>query len=298
MKEELSLLILAAGMGSRYGGLKQLDGLGPHGETILEYSMYDAIEAGFDKAVFIVRDFFKDEFIQRMEEKFADRIDLRFVCQEVNPKIEGLTLPKREKPWGTSHAVLVAKDEIEGPFAVINADDYYGKAAFQIIADFLRDGVSTEQYAMIGFILDKTLSERGHVNRGVCEMDEGGYLTGIEEVLKIRTEGGKIISDSRTEALRGDEVVSMNFWGFHPNLFNYLEESFPAFVKANLDNPKAEYFIPVIIDELIKSKLIRLKVFTSPHRWYGVTYKEDAMMVKKAFKSFQEEGVYPSPLFS
>jgi len=298
--QKISLVVLAAGMGSRYGGLKQLDELGPNGETILEYSIFDAIQAGFGKVVFVIRDFFRESFEQRMQERFGNKVELAYVCQDVNPKVEGLTIPARDKPWGTSHAVMAAKQEIEEPFAVINADDYYGKDSFKIISDFLKNDVRPDLYAMIGFVLEMTLTDQGHVNRGVCKIDEEGYLAAVEEVLAIRKEAGKIIYGQAKGAhdLCGDEVVSMNFWGFHPNFFEFLEKGFRDFVRANLTKPQAEYYIPTIVDDLIRQKLVRFKVLTSQHRWYGVTYKDDAEVVRAAFRSFQDEGVYPSPLFT
>lgn len=299
MKQNISLVVLAAGMGSRYGGLKQLDALGPQGETILEYSIYDAIEAGFDKVVFVIRDFFEDEFREKVGNKFSDRIQVEYVQQAVNPTLDGIPdLPKREKPWGTSQAVLVCKDVIKEPFAVINADDYYGQSCFQLLGDFLRTKVSPERYAMVGYVLENTLSEQGHVNRGVCQTDSSGHLIGVEEILKIHKHDGKICYGAQHEgSLPADAIVSMNFWGFHQDIFRHLEAGFREFVLDNIVDPKAEYFIPLIIDDLIRGGEITVEVLTSHDRWYGVTYQEDATLVRNAFASFSQEGKYPQRLW-
>ncbi len=300
MKNDISLLVLAAGMGSRYGGLKQLDPLGPSGETILEYSIYDAIQAGFTKVVFVVRDFFEDEFREKVGSKFSDRVQVEYVCQDVNPEIEGITgLPTREKPWGTSHAVLVSQDLIDEPFAVINADDYYGQACFHMLSDFLRNKASENLYSMVGYVLRNTLSDEGTVNRGVCKTDGQGHLTDIEEVLKIRKQDGEVISEvDDSVELTEEDVVSMNFWGFHEDIFRHLRAGFHNFVKKNRDNPKAEYYIPIIIDQLIKSGQVQVELLKSEDQWYGVTYKEDAERVKQAFVDFAKSGKYPDPLWS
>lgn len=297
--QKISLLVLAAGMGSRYGGLKQLDELGPDGETILEYSLYDAIKAGFTKVVFVVRDFFKDEFAAKVGAKFEGKIEVEYVCQDVNPPIPPITdLVKREKPWGTSHAVLVAKDLIFEPFAVINADDYYGQDCFGTMAKFLRDSISPSEYAMVGYVLANTLSAKGQVNRGICTADENGYLIGIEETLKIKMDDAGIINyEGGSGGLTTDTLVSMNFWGFHQRIFGHLEEGFHAFVEANKSDPKAEYYIPLIVDDLIKSKKATVKLLTSEDRWYGVTYQEDAQQVRDALLEFAEKGDYPRPLW-
>ncbi|MCB0665133.1 MAG: NTP transferase domain-containing protein [Saprospiraceae bacterium] len=299
MKKDISLLVLAAGMGSRYGGLKQLDALGPNGETILEYSIYDAVKAGFTKVVFVIRDHFEQDFRDKIGDRFAGDIEVVYVHQKVNPEIAGVPNPPvREKPWGTSQAVLVAKDVIDEPFAVINADDYYGQQCFQVMGNFLREEVTPETFSMVGYTLVNTLSEKGHVNRGVCSTDEEGNLAAIREILKIHFEGDKIVfGDGGDQTLAKDAIVSMNFWGFHQSIFKELETGFKRFVEANLDNPKAEYYIPIIIDELIKSDKIKVKMLHSEDQWYGVTYKEDAVQVKQAFHRFAQEGRYPTPLW-
>lgn len=298
--QKITLLVLAAGMGSRYGGLKQLDGLGPGGETILEYSIYDAIKAGFTKVVFVVRDFFLDQFKERMSERFEGKIELDYVCQPVNPSIPEIEdVPEREKPWGTSHAVLVAHEVVNEPFAVINADDYYGQDSFAIMANFLKNEVSDRVYSMVGYILNNTLSDQGHVNRGVCEVNQQQHLTGIVERLKIRRDGDQVVFGDPVEGtLSSDAVVSMNFWGFPAGIFEPLKAGFLDFVRNNRQNPKAEYFIPLIIDDLITRGLIDLRVLTCDDRWFGVTYKEDAPRVRAAFQSFVDQGKYPHPLLS
>ncbi len=300
MQENISLLVLAAGMGSRYGGLKQLDALGPSGETILEYSIYDAIAAGFDKVVFVIRDHFEADFRAKIGDVFSKEIQVEYVHQPVNPVIDGIpNMPIREKPWGTSHAVLVAKDIIDEPFAVINADDYYGQECFMKMGHFLRNEVSPNHLAMVGYEILNTLSDKGHVNRGVCGLDAEGNLATIEEILKIKLEGDHIVyGEDANGSLSKDAFVSMNFWGFHQQIFEELERGFRAFILSHLEDPKAEYFIPLIIDELIKTGKAKVKMLTSGDQWYGVTYKEDADRVKSAFQVFKDEGKYPSPLWT
>lgn len=299
MSKDISLLVLAAGMGSRYGGLKQLDALGPHGETILEYSIYDALNAGFNKVVFVIRDYFEKDFREKIGDRFSNSVDVKYVHQHVNTKVEGIpNLPVREKPWGTAQAVLVTRDVINEPFAVINADDYYGQQCFQKMADFLRNDVDEKIYAMVGYTLVNTLSEQGFVNRGVCSTDDEGNLATIEEILKIRYDGDKIVhGDQGDTTLDGNTPVSMNFWGFHQSIFKELESGFKEFVLSNLDNPKAEYYIPIIVDNLIDAEKVKVRLLHSDDHWYGVTYKEDADRVIQAFRKFSEDGKYPSPLW-
>ncbi len=301
-KRSISLVVLAAGMGSRYGGLKQLDSLGPNGETILDYSVYDAIEAGFNKVVFVIREFFAEDFKAKVASKFEDKIDVRYVFQPVNPSLDfAPDLPEREKPWGTNHAVFVCKDEVHEPFCVINADDYYGKDGFSKMASFLRNDVSDDLYSMIGYELKNTLSDSGYVNRGVCVLD-GEYLSDVVETLKIKREDDGLVYShddhgNRVKEIDENSIVSMNFWGFPASYFDELETGFRNFVLANKENPKAEYYIPNLVDELIKADKIKCLVIPSADNWYGVTYKEDAEEVKKNFKRMDSEGVYPSPLW-
>jgi NDP-sugar pyrophosphorylase family protein len=295
-----TLLILAAGMGSRYGGLKQVDALGPDGEALIEYSIYDAIRAGFGKVVFVIRESIEDAFKEKIGDQFSDQIEVRYAFQEINTPIEGVDdIPEREKPWGTGHAVLVARDQIQEPFAVINADDYYGIDSFQVVADFLRDDCSPTNYARVAYRMGNTLSDAGHVNRGVCETDADGNLTTVVERHKIqRTPDGITFEDpDETGTLEEDTLVSMNFWGFHPNVFEYLREDFIQFVKDNRDQPRAEFYIPLIVNRLIQEDLVKLSVLSTDARWYGVTYQEDKPMVQRAFRQLQEAGKYPRPLW-
>jgi dTDP-glucose pyrophosphorylase len=300
MQTKPTLVILAAGMGSRYGGLKQLDSIGPSGEVILDYSIFDAIRAGFDKIVFVIRKEFEADFKEKITNKFGDKVNYVFVYQSVNTEIEGITdLPVREKPWGTTHAVLVSDPVVHEPFAVINADDYYGADGFMQMADYLTNEVSEEKYAMAGYILSNTLSDTGHVNRGVCQTDDNNKLESVVERLKIKTEGDQLFcdgDDGRME-LSPQSIVSMNFWGFHPSVFKHMRNGFKEFVQENRDNPTAEYFIPLIVDELIKSKQASVDVLISRDRWYGVTYKEDKPAVVEAMQNLMKKGVYPEKLW-
>lgn len=295
-----SLVILAAGMGSRYGGLKQLDQLGPSGETIIDYSLHDALQAGFKKIVFVIRKNFEQEFKEKISNKIADRAEVYHVFQEFDTKIEGLgkEVPLREKPWGTGHAILVCESVVKEPFAVINADDYYGKDAFKQIYNFLTTEVSPSHYGMVGYSLDKTLSENGYVSRGVCQT-ENGLLKEIKERTKIKRELEGIFyldGDEKFE-LPENSVVSMNFWGFDNSIFPHLKDSFRRFLDEKSDDPKAEFFIPIIVDELINSGEIKLKVMTSKDQWYGVTYKEDKETVMAVFAGFSDSGHYKVPVW-
>ena len=295
-----TLLILAAGMGSRYGGLKQIDPLGPNGETIIEYSIYDAIQAGFGKVVFVIRESFADDFKERFTGKFDDKIEIAYAFQDVNTPVEGIdNLPHREKPWGTMHAVLVAHEVVNEPFAVINADDFYGADGFHQIANFLKNKCSEDTYTMVGYVLKNTLSEHGQVSRGVCVADAKNNLAKVDERTKIHWEGEKVIyheGESSHEVDPGS-VVSMNFWGFHPNIFEVSRQMFVDFVQENKDNPKAEFFIPLVADNLINAGKASFPILTSNDRWHGVTYIEDRPVVVDAFKKLVEDGKYPSPLW-
>lgn len=295
--QKITLVVLAAGMGSRFGGLKQMEPLGPNGETLLDYSVYDAYHAGFSKVVFVIRDFFADDFKEKVGKKIEKFMEVEYVFQDVNIDMPGVEIVEREKPWGTNHAVLVCKEAVHEPFAVINSDDYYGKDGFSKAAKFLKEDVSPEKYGLIGYILKNTLSDSGTVNRGVCMTDENDHLVSIEEVLKIgREPDGRVIRHDQGTELSEDSVVSMNFWGFDPTYFDRLEADFARFVKENKDNPKAEYFIPLLIDDMINSGEITLEVIPSHDHWYGVTYSEDADRVKKAFVRLHESGAYPETL--
>lgn len=297
MNDKITLVVLAAGLGSRFGGLKQMEPLGPNGETLLDYSVYDAYHAGFTKVVFVIREFFAEEFKEKIGRRYEGLLEVQYVFQEVNITIPGIEIAERTKPWGTNHAVLVCKDVVHEPFAVINSDDYYGKDGFTKVAKFLKEDVSPDHYALIGYILKNTLSDSGTVNRGVCETDDKGNLVSIEEVLKIqRQDDGQVIRQDKGTQLSEDSIVSMNFWGFDSSYFDRLESGFHEFVRQNKDNPTAEYYIPVLIDEMINNGEITLKVIPSHDNWYGVTYVQDADRVRQAFLSLHERGIYPATL--
>lgn len=297
-----TLLILAAGMGSRYGGLKQLDGVGPNGETIMDYSVYDAVKAGFDKVVFVVRGHFKDEFKQKVASKYDKIIKVEFVEQELDKLPEGFELnPDRVKPWGTGHAMLMAADVIDAPFAVINADDYYGQESFKVLGDYLKqvDNNSTD-YCMVGFYLDKTLSESGGVSRGVCTVDSENFLTTVEEHHHIENKNGNITGEGMSgevKELDGNAYVSMNMWGFTPTVFKSSKDLFVEFLNNNKENITKEFYIPYVVNNGIEKKESSVKVLSTPDKWFGVTYKEDRPIVVNKLKELSEIGVYPSPLF-
>jgi UTP-glucose-1-phosphate uridylyltransferase len=299
-----TLLVLAAGMGSRYGGLKQLDKLGPSGETILEYSVYDAIRAGFGKVVFVIRRNIEDDFRKALGDKFSDKIKVEYVFQELDIVPEGIVVPEeRTKPWGTGHAVLVAKDAISEPFAVINADDFYGADAFKTIADFMVDQHNNgkEDFSMVGYMLNKTLSENGYVSRGVCAVDSNNNLIDINERTKVqREESGDIIYQNEEGGkmkLGENDPVSMNFWGFTPDVFDKLENGFKEFVDKNSANLKSEYYIPLVVKEAIDTKYKATRVLSSDAKWFGVTYQEDRPDVVEQINSLVKEGQYPSNLW-
>ncbi|MCR5550377.1 MAG: NTP transferase domain-containing protein [Bacteroidales bacterium] len=275
-----TLLILAAGMGSRYGGLKQLDQMGPNGETIMDYSVRYALESGFGKVVIVIRRSMEDDFKQYILPRYADKIPVTYVFQELDILPEGFTVnPERQKPYGTAHAILVAREAIQEPFTVINADDFYGRQAFEVMADFLSHSAPTvpPTYAMVGYRLDRTLSRNGTVSRGVCQTNAEGYLTDIVENHKIgyTDKGIENIEEGLYNLFTGEEPVSMNFWGFTPDFFQALEEQFVDFMRENHDNIKAEYPIPNVIAHLMSRGEARVKVLHSDAEWFGVTYKED-----------------------
>lgn len=298
-----TLFVLAAGMGSRYGGLKQLDGLGPNGETIMDYSIYDAIRAGFGKVVFVIRRVFEADFREKIVSKYIDRIPVELVFQDLDNLPAGFTVPEgREKPWGTNHAVLMGKDVIHEPFAVINADDYYGRESFQVLADYLKSIEGTEgKYAMVGYRVSNTLSESGSVARGVCETNEQGFLTKVTERTKIlREEDGVIrfIEEDGKTALDENTPVSMNMWAFTPDYFRYSEQCFVEFLKEHGNELKSESYIPSLVDELIHSGKATCRVLDTPSKWFGVTYATDRPQVVEKFAQLVKDGVYPSPLFA
>ena len=294
-----TLLILAAGMGSRYGGLKQIDGIGPNEEPIIEYSIYDAIQSGFGKIVFVIRQEFDEAFRSRFS-KFEEMIEIAYAYQPVQVELQGVDLVERQKPWGTSHAVLVAKDFINEPFAVINADDYYGNNSFKIMADFLQNDCSPSVMSMLGYVLDNTLSEHGTVNRGVCEVTEDCNLVEVIERTKIADVNGTVqynVGEDGGAELNPKASVSMNYWGFHPSIFAEIEQGLHAFMKAHSQDPKAEYYIPNIVTDLINNGTMVVKVIPTTDTWFGVTYKEDKPMAVAAIAKQIENGVYPTPLW-
>lgn len=297
-----TLFVLAAGMGSRYGGLKQIDGLGPHGETIMDYSIYDAIRAGFGKLVFVIREEFEEAFRDKIVSKYDKLIPVELVFQSVDKLPEGYEAPaERTKPWGTNHAVMMGEDAINEPFAVINADDFYGRESFEALGDFLRSVEGKEnEYAMVGYRCGNTLSESGSVSRGVCVTDDEGYLTGVVERTSIaRNEEGKIaFKDENGEEviLEDNTPVSMNMWGFTPDYFEHSKKAFRKFLDENIDKPKSEFYIPTVINDLVREGKATCKVLDTPARWFGVTYAEDRPEVVKKFARLHEEGVYPDDL--
>ncbi len=296
-----TLLILAAGMGSRYGGLKQLDHLGTSGETLMDYSIYDAIRAGFGKVVFVIRKSFEADFSEMFIKKLEGKIDVELAFQEIDKIPAGISIPAdRTKPWGTGHAVLMTKDIIKEPFAVINADDFYGTGAFEVMAKFLTTEVSDNTYAMCGYQLSKTLSEYGSVSRGICSVDADNFLTSIYERTSIkRNNDGKIVyidNDNEVE-VDGNVPVSMNFWGFAPNLFGHLEEKFAAFLSANAANPKSEFYIPFVVGDLMTEGKVRTKIVPANSTWFGVTYKEDRPSTVAKIADLVKQGVYPQKLW-
>ena len=295
-----TLLILAAGMASRYGSMKQTEGFGPSGETIMDYSIYDAIKAGFGKVVFIIRKDFAENFKVNFDAKLKGRIAVDYVYQEMYCYVDKADIPAdRTKPWGTGHAVLCASDVINEPFAVINADDYYGTDAFAKAADFLNNDCNENTYAIIGYQLDKTLSKHGTVSRGVCQVDDKMNLVSINERTKIYPEGDKVIYEENDEKkeVPAKSSVSMNFWCFHPSMFKLSKVLFEKFVPANRDNIKAEFFIPIIADEFIKIPGNTVKVIPTVSQWFGVTYKEDAASVKASVEKLVADNVYPASLW-
>lgn len=296
-----TLLILAAGMASRYGSMKQIQSFGPGGETIMDYSIYDAIRAGFGKVVFIIRKDFADDFKEIFEPKLKGKIATDYVYQDLHSFIGNYQVPaERTKPWGTAHAVLCAKDAVKEPFAVINADDFYGRDSFEKAYNFLTTEVREDLYAIIGYHLAKTLSEHGTVSRGVCQVDSEGYLVSIAERTKVCRENGQIIyeENSQKHELPDDTKVSMNFWCFHPSVFEHTEKAFHEFLAKSAGDPKAEFFIPIIGDHMVRTGEGRIKVIPTGSQWFGVTYKEDAPEVKANLEHLVHQGEYPPRLWS
>ncbi|MCH3981609.1 MAG: nucleotidyltransferase [Prevotella sp.] len=310
-----TLLLLAAGMGSRYGGLKQLDGLGPNGETIMDYSIYDAIKAGFGKIVFVIRKDFEQDFREKILSKYEGHIPAELCFQALDDLPEGFTVPEgRVKPWGTNHAVLMAKNVIHEPFCVINCDDFYNRDAFMVIGKFLADlpEGSTDQYAMVGFRIGNTLSENGTVARGICSKDENDLLTTVverTEIVRCEADGSHAGAanepvrykdeNGKWNAVADNTPVSMNMWGFTPDYFVHSEEYFKEFLSdpKNITNLKAEYFIPLMVNKLINDKTSSVKVLDTTSKWFGVTYAADRQSVVDKIQHLVDEGVYPAKLF-
>jgi NDP-sugar pyrophosphorylase family protein len=296
-----TLLILAAGMASRYGSMKQVQGFGPNGETIMDYSIYDAIRAGFTKVVFIIREDFAADFKEKFEPKLKGRVALDYVYQDLHAHVGGFKVPaERTKPWGTAHAVLCAKDAVKEPFAVINADDFYGKDAFVKAYRFLTEDVSDQLYSIIGYELAKTLSDNGTVSRGVCQVDAKDNLVSIAERTKIYQDGDKITYEEGEAKFEVpfDSKVSMNFWCFAPSVFSYIGKLFTAFLEDQGNNPKAEFFIPIIGDRFIHDGKGAIRVIPTSAQWFGVTYKEDAPGVRASLNALVEKGEYPAKLWA
>ena len=298
-----TLFLLAAGMGSRYGGLKQLDGLGPNGETIMDYSIYDAIRAGFGKLVFVIRKDFEDDFRKIILSKYENHIPCELVFQELDKLPEGFTCPEgRVKPWGTNHAVLMGKDAIKEPFAVINCDDYYGRDSFAVLGKYLSElpEGSKNNYCMVGFRIGNTLSDSGTVARGLCSANEAGHLTTVVERTEIkRIDGVVSYKDEKGEWVGVDDntPVSMNMWGFTPDYFQYSEEFFSQFLKEIISNLKCEYFIPLMVNELINNGTATCKVLDTTSKWFGVTYAADRQGVVEKIQALVDAGEYPAKLF-
>ncbi|MFR9495009.1 MAG: nucleotidyltransferase [Rikenellaceae bacterium] len=299
-----TLFVLAAGMGSRYGGLKQLDGLGPNGETIMDYSIFDAIRGGFGKVVFVIRHDFEQAFREQILPKYENSIPVELVFQAIDTLPEGFTCPEdRTKPWGTNHAVLMGKDAIKEPFAVINADDFYGRDSFAVIgAELSKEYTRKGDYCMVGYRVGNTLSESGTVSRGVCGTNEEGYLTTVVERTAIaRNEAGEVQfpdENNEIQTIAETTPVSMNMWGFTPDYFDFSEKSFINFLNENINTPKSEFFIPIVVNELIQSGEAKVKVLDTTSKWFGVTYAEDCPEVVAKIAALIEAGEYPEKLFA
>ena len=295
-----TLVIMAAGMASRYGSMKQIQQFGPSGETIMDYSIYDAIKAGFGKVVFIIRRDFAEDFKAIFEPKLKGRIETEYVFQELDAFIGDITIPAdRKKPWGTAHAILCAHDAVKGPFAVINADDFYGEDAFVKANNFLVMECSEELYGIVAYNLNNTLSEHGSVSRGVIDVDSANMLSAVNERLKIYRENGQIINEDGDikMPIAEDAKASMNFWCFHPSIFPYIREEFAKFLEGALSDPKSEFLIPFVADQFIKTGRGKIKVIPTTAPWFGVTYKEDAPVVQRKLDNLIETKTYPDKLW-
>ncbi len=298
-----SLLILAAGIGSRYGGLKQLDAIGPNGETIIEYSIYDAIITGFGKIVFVIKESIEKEFTELIIDKVKPYIDVDFVNQEIWKVPDGISFNSdRTKPWGTGHAILMAADKIDAPFAVINADDFYGRGAYKVLADYYNGWtpVRENDYSMVAYEIGKTLSDHGFVSRGICQTDSSSFLENVVERTRIeRIPAGIAFQDEAgSEVILSEQtVVSMNFWGFTPSFFSYLRIGFTNFIKANAEDLKAEYYIPTAVNGIIQKREATVRVLSCNEKWYGMTYRDDREVVVAGIRNLIEKGVYPEKLW-
>lgn len=297
-----TLLILAAGMGSRFGGLKQIEPVGLAGEAIIDYSIYDAIRAGFGKVVFVIRKSFAETFREKFDAKLKGKIDVEYVFQELDNLPEGFTLPEqRTKPWGTAHAILVARNVISEPFCVINADDFYGLNAYKVIADYLKNSSDNPYlFSMVGYYLKNTLSDFGSVSRGICSVDEYSNLVQIVEARKIVKRDNTIVSiedGGKEVSLTGNEIVSMNMWGFKPSIFETLHSKFTGFLSTEIDKPDSEMYIPSVVFDMIKEKIITTKVLEANSPWFGITYSDDKPIVVEKIRSLIASGEYPEQLF-
>ncbi len=294
-----TLLVLAAGMGSRYGGLKQIDPVGPAGETIIDYSIFDAMRAGFGKLVFVIRHDIEAAFREAIGARFEKRLPVEYVFQELNKLPEGFSVPpNRTKPWGTGQAILMAAEVIREPFAAINADDFYGAASFRVLAEHLQSG--SKDYAMVGFTLRNTLSEFGSVARGACQVGPDGYLQGVRELTKIERDGnGAKYTDASgaVQRLTGDEPVSMNMWGFNTGIFRHLSEQLIEFLKRHGQEEKSELYIPLVVNELVSARKERCQVLRTSDAWFGVTYREDRPFVVEGIRKLIARGDYPEKLW-
>lgn len=286
-----SLVVLAAGMGSRYGSLKQLDDVGPKGETIIDYTVYDAIQAGFGKVVFVIQAHFAAAFREKITSKFSDQIEVAFAFQQIDPP--------RTKPWGTGHAILVARDEVTSPFAVVNADDFYGYESLLKMATFLQTKVGDEHFAMVGFELEKTLSPHGTVSRGICKVDAASMLETVTERTSIQRVENQIIYEEKGQhfPLSAQALASMNLWGFPASFFKPLGMYFNVFINKNSENMRSEFYIPLVVNDLVEKGKIKVEVLPSAAQWYGVTYLEDKPLLEKALQALTAQGKYPSPLW-
>ena len=296
-----TLLVLAAGMGTRYGGNKQLDEVGPSGETIIDYSIYDAIRAGFGKIVFVIRRDIEEQVRERFVKKLKGKIEVDYVFQDISNVPKGVKVaPERQKPWGTSHAVLVARHKINEPFGVINADDYYGVESFRILHDFLVNDKDPNCYCIVGYKMANTLSEHGHVNRGVCSIGKDGLLQSIVETIQIEktAEGAKAPdTDGKIQKFTGNEIVSMNLWGFKTSCFSFLEEEFRNFINKFGMELKSELYIPTSLDRFVRNGQISIKILMSNDKWFGVTYREDKPFVVENINNMIARGVYPAKIY-